>query len=324
VNHAAIASFRLLLALLGAIPLFASLSAQAEEASNDVGVRFVEPVVQRWEIGLRFKGGDGPATGVLAVAPIPTEWPEQQVEIVAKDVSANVGSLNFRDIPPGARQMVVSIPRLAAGEEVHALLTIEVTRSAIAAPADPEAFVPAAGRNRQLAPFLAESPKIESQHPRIRKLAEELTAGKDPGWAAVEAIYSFIHKSIKYKVGELKGAVETLDDEEGDCEACTSLFVALCRAKGVPARTVWVIGHSYSEFYLEDRDGKGHWIPCQSAGSYQFGGMNDHSPIMQKGDNFRLPGYREPFRYAQATMTVKDVKGRTAPSLEQVIRQLPE
>jgi hypothetical protein len=52
--------------------------------------------------------------------------------------------------------------------------------------------------------------------------------------------------------------------------------------------------------------------------------MNDHNPVMQKGDSFRLPGYKDPFRYAQATMTVRDVKGRTAPSLEQVIRRLDE
>jgi len=200
--------------------------------------------VQQWKVGLRIKGGDGAATGILAVAPIPTEWPEEKVEIVAKDVSPNVAGLTFRDIPPGARQMVVNIPRLAAGEEAHALLTIRVTRSAIAAPADPQSLVPAGRRNRDLATFLSESPKIESRHPRIKQLAEELTAGQEPGWPTVEALYAFINKTIAYKPGELKGAVETLDDKEGDCEACTSLFVALCRAKGIPARTVWVIGHS--------------------------------------------------------------------------------
>jgi len=50
--------------------------------------------------------------------------------------------------------------------------------------------------------------------------------------------------------------------------------------------------------------------------------MDDHNPIMQKGDSFRLPGYRETFRYAQATMTAQDVKGRTAPSLQQVIERV--
>jgi transglutaminase-like putative cysteine protease len=284
-------------------------------------VSFVDPVVQRWQMGVIVKAGDGAATGITVYAPIPTEWPEQQVKVVGQELSAGV-RVTYRDIPPGARQMVVSIPRLAPGDTAQALLTFEVTRSAIAAPADTGVFVLPSRRSRELAPFLGESPKIESRHPTILKLAEEVTAGQEEAWPIVEAIYSYMHKTISYKVGELKGALETLADKEGDCEACTSLFVALCRARGIPARTVWVAGHSYSEFYLEDGEGAGHWIPCQSAGSYRFGSMDDRNPIMQKGDNFRLPGYKEPFRYAQVVLTARDVKGRTQPSVEHVQRQI--
>jgi hypothetical protein len=65
----------------------------------------------------------------------------------------------------------------------------------------------------------------------------------------------------------------------------TSLFIAMCRASGIPARTVRVPGHCYPEFYLSDQAGEGHWFPCQAAGTRAFGGMPDPRPILQKGDN---------------------------------------
>ena len=109
---------------------------------------------------------------------MPTDWPEQKVEVVERDVSDNVASVSFRDIPPGARQMVINIPRLARDETARALLTFEITRSAIAAPPDSTAFV-LPRPSRELAPFLAESPQIESRHPTIKKLADELSKKPD-------------------------------------------------------------------------------------------------------------------------------------------------
>ena len=72
----------------------------------------------------------------------------------------------------------------------------------------------------------------------------------------------------------------------------SSLFVAICRADGIPARLVRVPGHCYPEFYLLDRDGKGRWFPCQAAGTRAFGGMPDPRPILQKGDNSACLGAR--------------------------------
>ena len=86
-----------------------------------------------------------------------------------------------------------------------------------------------------------------------------------------------------------KGALAALRDGTGDCEEMTSLFIAVCRASDIPARTVWVPGHCYPEFYLEDEEGKGHWFPCQAAGSRDFGGILEYRPVLQKGDNFRPP-----------------------------------
>ena len=112
--------------------------------------------------------------------------------------------------------------------------------------------------------------------------------------------------NVEYRFDtQIKGARQALDDRYGDCEELTSLFVAMCRVAKIPARAVWVPGHCYPEFYLEDEVGQGHWFPCQAAGSRAFGDMPEARPILQKGDNIRVPGSRQPQRYVQESLTAK-------------------
>ena len=87
----------------------------------------------------------------------------------------------------------------------------------------------------------------------------------------------------------------------GDCEELTSLFIALCRQHGIPARSVWVDGHTYPEFYLVDGQGVGEWFPCQAAGDRAFGSLPAMRPILQKGDRFQIPRlFRRPRGPAEA------------------------
>jgi hypothetical protein len=70
---------------------------------------------------------------------------------------------------------------------------------------------------------------------------------------------------------------------------------------------VWVPGHCYPEFYLQDAQNQGHWFPCQAAGAdRQFGSMIEERPILQKGDNFKVPDERGPQRYVKQTLTAKN------------------
>jgi transglutaminase-like putative cysteine protease len=119
-------------------------------------------------------------------------------------------------------------------------------------------------------------------------------------WERVEAIYDYVIDHVKYEEGaQDKSSVQALKDGKGDCHGISALFVAMCRTAKVPARMVWVDGHQYAEFYLEDEAGEGHWYPVQSAGSRSFGEMPAPKVILQKGDNFRVPERRrERLRYA--------------------------
>ena len=124
----------------------------------------------------------------------------------------------------------------------------------------------------------------------MRTIFSEATSGPESDWEKILAVYDYVRDNVQYKdEDDAKGALDTLEDGTGDCKAMTALFVAICRAGNVPARTVWVDGHCYPEFLMLDDEGEPHWFPCQIAGTYAFGGMPDLRIILSKGDLFRTP-----------------------------------
>jgi hypothetical protein len=243
---------------------------------------------QRYKVGLIVTAEGGPCRDIYASMPVPADWPEQRVRIVAEDLSPDVKRLHYRELGEGVRQMIVDIPQLSAGTKAHAIVTFALERAVILPPRDVDTLTIPDKPDRPLRASLGPSPGIETRHPRIVKLARETGAGLT-GWRKVEAIYDRVREKVEYRNGDFKGAARALTDGWGDCEELTCLFIALCRVEGIPARTVWVEGHCYPEFYLVDATGRGSWFPCQAAGSRSFGGMPDCLPILQKGDAFRDP-----------------------------------
>ena len=150
------------------------------------------------------------------------------------------------------------------------------------------------------------------------------TPGESTGdWERVEKLYDYVIEKVKYEEGaQDKPALKALQDEKGDCHGISALFVAMCRTADVPARMVWVDGHQYAEFYLENAEGKGHWYPVQSAGTRAFGEMPTPKVILQKGDNFRVPERRrERLRYA-SDYTLLLAEPRFKPKVTYVREQL--
>jgi len=320
---------RVPLAVVAALLLIqpAAVWAQFEDdpPQSGSGIRLDKPRTVRMQIGIIVTSTGSPMRGIYGTTPVPTDWPEQKVRIVDEDISSNVGSVRYRIVGGTTKQMVVRIPRITRGGSAKVLITFEITRHSILAPEDVERFVVPEKLDRKTRTYLSSSPMIEVRNQKIRKLAQKLwtEAEEKEDWQKVETIYDWVRQHVKYRNGPLKGALAALNDGTGDCEELTSLFVALCRVNSVPARTVWIPGHCYPEFYLADAEGKGHWFPCQAAGSRAFGSMPEHRAILQKGDNFKVPDVSKRQRYVAEFLKVTDVPGGKPPKVQFIRKVLP-
>ncbi|NLF67881.1 MAG: transglutaminase domain-containing protein [Candidatus Anammoximicrobium sp.] len=285
-------------------------------------VRLDKQLTQRWQVGVRINAVGGPCAGLRGSIPVPAEWPEQQVRVVNEEVSPLVSRVTYRDLG-GVRQMQFSIPQLPPGELATALVTFEITRSSVLPPENTAQYQIPKNLPVAIRFDLGISPAIECRHPAIRAKAKELVADKESAWKQVEAIYDWVRDNVKHQDGPLKGAAASLREGSGSRDDLTCLFIALCRASGVPARTVFVVDNVYAEFYLQDEAGQGSWFPCQVAGTREFGGMSDHRPILQKGDHLRVPDeHKDPQRFVAEFLTGKGGRGGR-PQVEFVRKLLP-
>ena len=115
--------------------------------------------------------------------------------------------------------------------------------------------------------FLVPESQVEADHPEILKLATELKA-ETPGETA-KRIFDWVAGKVRYAgyLREDRGALYALRNRSGDCTEYMSLFVALCRASGIPARGIagYVSGESA---VLKPADFH-NWAEFWAAGSWR-------------------------------------------------------
>lgn len=286
------------------------------------GFRLVKRSSKVWEFGVEITAGAGPVRGALAAAPVPIEFPEQKLTILSEFKSPNVASVKMKDFAGQGRQMIVNVPNLAAGETARATITMRLDRYDIVAPESPVdwKFVEKGQREGRL--FLGESPLIETTNKRFKELSEEIVSSADAPWKQVETIYDWLQKNIQYEFDPtIHSSLDALASKRGDCEEFASLFIALCRTRGIPARAVWVNDHTYPEFLMVTPEGEAVWLPCQlTTHEHIFGQMFDDRPILQKGDKFTVIGETQPNRYLKATM--KAASAGASPQFKWIIQEV--
>jgi len=143
---------------------------------------------------------------------------------------------------------------------------------------------------------------------RVKGLASEITNGKNTTMEKARAIYDYIFRNISYGKsvpGWGKGDIERVCIvKSGNCTDFHSLFVALARASGIPAKFVMGVPvsrekygkvnsyHCWAEFY-EPHHG---WIPVdiseasknKSRYEYYFGGLDENRIEFSHGRDIKL------------------------------------
>jgi transglutaminase superfamily protein len=295
----------------------------------------VESRTQKWEFGISVRAVGGPCAGLLGTFPVPTDWPEQQVKVLNEQISPTVQRHSYR-AGDGLKQMVLEVPQLSAGSTAECFITFEITKRAQIPPQNTADLVIPKDPPRDVKKYLNPSPLIETTNAKVRSLARELPADKDRAWEQVRAILEGVRDKVKYEPDPknvFKGAIGALRDGKADREDLTATFVAVCRAAKIPARMVWAMDYCYAEFYLEqlpgngektepgdssgkakkaakpDKTPKGAWYPCVVHQQVELGACSDFRPILEKGDNFKVPEDKAVQRFVKEFLSGKGGTG---------------
>jgi hypothetical protein len=271
---------------------------------NDTG--YLEPRRYRLRVGIDLVGR-GDVGEVYASTPVPIAAPEQQ--ITGERTSAENGQAALALLTPTARQLSLSTPQLVKGMKAAAVAEFDLTISKQYFGYDADDFsaeqkIPLDVR----AAALGDSPGIQTRSPRLLALVDELKQSRVHPWHLARAFADWVPKHIRPQMGLYTSVTTALETRVGDCEEMAGVFVALCRAAGIPARLVWIPNHVWSEFYLTDRDGHGHWIPAHTAAYPWFGWTGVHELVIQKGDRLKLPGLTNKIRLQTDRLRYKGQK----------------
>ncbi len=133
--------------------------------------------------------------------------------------------------------------------------------------------------DHQLRDFLRQEKYIEKDHDQIQEIANGIEGQTEMD--IVIDIYDYVIDNMEYAMPSKKnrGAVKALQSAKGDCTEYADLFVAICRAKNIPARvaTGYTVGfnpstslrmvslsnhstsskHNWVEVYLQEYG----WVP---------------------------------------------------------------
>lgn len=272
--------------------------AEAIAATQPAAVATADPVTYTFEETIWITNkGTTTAQRVRLEVPLMAALSSTGQEVV--EARYNIEPQEIQTLPNGNRVGVFLIDSIRPGERVpvRQTYTVRLYDSATIAPqkvqAAPAVELPdgldatadtVTLTDEELAQYLAPASKIESDAPQIRAIARKVAPYGQPKnahetKAVARAAYDFVRGHLTYNARAAsanKGALAGLQAGTGLCEEYASLFVAILRAAGVPARIVNGFAsdskalveyngptglqgrrHQWAEFYV---DGEG-WIP---------------------------------------------------------------
>lgn len=247
---------------------------------------YLEPREYEYTSGITLRGL-GQATQIQATTVAPVAFPEQQIldfKIEAEGCSARVVPLT-----DGVAQLQLEAPQIVAGQTVSAVaryrLKLFKAYQGYSKGQFPIEQTPERVFDKQ---FLRDSPGIDVRITLVKRLAAEIVSESMHPWDKAVAFYQWVWDHIQGVPGKYTSVKQAIEDRKGDCEERATVFIALCRAVGIPARLVWIPSHNWAEIGLHDGDGTPHWIPVHTAAYSWFGWTGVHEVVLQKGDRVRL------------------------------------
>ena len=113
--------------------------------------------------------------------------------------------------------------------------------------------------------YLKSEKYIQTELSKIKELAQDLKKDHRSAYTTARAIYEWILDHVEYKlIDGFGGAKYCIENGHGECGDYVALFIAVCRAAGIPSRPVvgfWAgkknDWHVWAEFLMPN----GEWLP---------------------------------------------------------------
>ncbi len=257
---------------------------------------YLEP--RSFEVTTEIKStGQGPATNLIAATVLPSEFPEQKIIGDRKGkTESNASGYAIQSLANGARQLVMSVGRVADGQVnfVRTKFRFQISKSYQGYKRDQ--FPPKQPKkNKSIRAFLGSSPGIKVRSAAVSAVVKELKSDSHP-WDLAKSYQEWVFENIKGRPQNYTSVDAAIKNKVGDCEERAAVFIALCRASGIPARLVWIPSHCWAEILLFDTEDNPHWIPVHTAAYSWFGWTGVHELVLQKGDSIPIPQKRKSVR----------------------------
>jgi transglutaminase-like putative cysteine protease len=307
---------REVLALGGGLLLSAARPWFARAATTDPElVRYANERTYEIRHGVEVDMGGVPLESLEIWLPVPGDWPEQ-----------TVGELTIRPKAPVVRDKTgmakVATLFVKNREPVPSRrFSLELSYRLTCREIVPDRAALARYRLRDYEKdvayrlFTRPEKKIETGDPAIAAVAEKLRGESRPPLEIARAVYDWVLEHTEYRlIPGFGGAGYCLTNAHGECGDYSALFVALCRAAGVPARPVngfWADKkdgwHCWAEFMLPS----GEWLPVDcSLGDqgwfrreHYFGAIDNRRVALCKTNDVELAGRRGNQRRADFLQT---------------------
>ena len=267
--------------------------------------------------------------------PIPREWDSQKaVKIISIQPPPHA---EYEDPEHGNRMLFWDFGKEPEKPSYKVDIKFRLESYEVHAEVDPEHIGPYDKTSKEYALYTRSTHTV-SITPEIREMAQETVGDEKNPYRQAEELFKFVRKKVRYKVHRHERGVGTkclldfpvIDRKtgeeyyEGACGQITVLFIALCRAVGIPARTVaghpgwrpWIkeedlklfksveletspdglaaaqhytaLGlHQWAEFYIPNYG----WIPVDINYRSRVGHLNNDKLIMNKGRDVKIGPY---------------------------------
>ncbi len=255
---------------------------------------YLEPRDFEVTVGIELKGR-GAATDIKASTVAPVSHPEQELIDVSIDTKGCLAKVS--ECGESAAQLLLAADQIEKGQTLSATARFKMRIMKDYRDFDIERFpkkqTKATDFGKQ---YLRNSPGIRSSATSVKDIVRNVSDTAKHPWEMAHAFYDWVWENIEGVPGDYTSVEAAIKNRRGDCEERACVFIALCRAAGIPARQVWVPSHVWAEIGLHDFDGNLHWIPIHTASYNWFGWTGVHEIILQKGDKLRLAKRKGEFR----------------------------